>query len=170
MPEAASAASSFQVTSLHPKFAAVIESLHPSYERLMAMEPLKGVPPSKKTTPKSGIYLFSEGDRHLYVGRSNRIAERYRLHCGLSAKQNQASFAWKLMAEVVGHKATYLRGEGRADMILLPHYADAFAAAKARIRAMDYRFVEEADQTRQALLEAYLCIVLGTPYNDFDTH
>lgn len=155
---------------MHPKFAAVIENLQPSFERLMAMEPLRGTPPPVKTTPKSGIYLFSEGDRHLYVGRSNRIAKRYGLHCGTSAKQNQASFAWKLMAEVVGHKATYKKGEGRADMILLPHYSDAFSAAKARIRAMDYRFVEEADQIRQSLLEAYVCIALQTPYNDFDTH
>jgi hypothetical protein len=23
---------------------------------------------------------------------------------------------------------------------------------------------------RQALLEAYVCIALGTPYNDFNTH
>lgn len=152
------------------KFAEVVESLHPSFERLMAMEPLRGTPPSRVSTPKSGIYLFSEHDHHLYVGRSNRIAYRYALHCGLSAKQNQASFAWKLMAEVVGHKATYRRGEGRADMIQRPDYADAFSAAKARIRNMDYRFVEENDQMRQALLEAYVCIALETPYNDFNTH
>lgn len=155
---------------MHPKFAAVVESLHPSFKRLMAMEPLRGAPPDRKTTPKSGVYLFSEGEQHLYVGRSNRIAYRYALHCGLAAKQNQASFAWKLMAEALNHKATYRRGEGRADKIHLPEYADAFSAAKARIRAMDYRFVEEPDQMRQALLESYVCIVLATPYNDFNTH
>lgn len=155
---------------MHPRFQEMVESLHPSFERLLAMEPLRGVAPSRATTPKSGVYLFSEGDRHLYVGRSNRIAERYRLHCGLSAKENQASFAWKLTAEVMAHKATYRKGEGRKDKILIPEFADAFTAAKARIRAMDYRFVEEGDQTRQALLEAYVCVALGTPYNDFDTH
>ena len=136
---------------MNPKFAEVVESLHPSFERLMAMAPLRGTPPSRVSTPKSGIYLFSEHGHHLYVGRSNRIPHRYALHCGLSAKQNQASFAWKLMAEVVGHKATYRRGEGRADMILRPNYAHAFNIAKARIRSMDYRFVEETDQMRQAL-------------------
>lgn len=155
---------------MHRKFAEVVESLHPSFERLMAMQPLCGTPPSRTTTPKSGIYLFSEKDIHLYVGRSNRIAHRYTLHCGLSSQQNQASFAWKLMAEIVGHKATYRRGEGRSDMIHRPDYADAFAASKARIRSMDFRFVEEKDQMRQALLEAYVCIALETPYNDFKTH
>ncbi|MCQ8870366.1 hypothetical protein NP945_00830 [Mesorhizobium sp. LMG17149] len=152
------------------RFRQMAESLHPSFERLMAMGPLRGSAPSRATTPKSGIYLFSEGSKHLYVGRSNRIAERYRLHCGPSAKENQASFAWKLTAEVMEHKATYRKGEGRKDKILIPEFADAFRLAKERIRAMEYRFVEEADQTRQALLEAYVCIALGTPYNDFDTH
>ena len=44
------------------------------------------------------------------------------------------------------------------------------SAAKERIRAMEYRYVEEADQNRQALLEIYCAAVLGTPYNDFGTH
>lgn len=155
---------------MHPKFAEVVESLQPSFERLMAMEPLRGTPPSLQSTPKRGIYLFSESDRHLYIGRSNRIADRYRRHCSISAKHNQASFAWKLMAEAVGHKPTYRKGEGRADLIQRQDYADAFSAAKARIRKMDYRFVEENDQMRQALLESYACIVLDTPYNDFKTY
>ena len=155
---------------MEERFRRMAESLHASFERLMAMEPLSGVAPSRATTPKSGIYLFSEGNSHLYVGRSNRIAERYRLHCGPSAKENQASFAWKLTAEVMEHKATYRKGEGRKDKILIPEFANAFRLAKERIRAMDYRFVEETDQTRQALLEAYVCIALGTPYNDFNTH
>jgi hypothetical protein len=49
-------------------------------------------------------------------------------------------------------------------------FAVAFKEAKARIRATDYRYVEEADQNRQALLEIYCAIVLSTRYNDFKTH
>ncbi|MGB3388470.1 MAG: hypothetical protein WBA88_10865 [Pseudaminobacter sp.] len=45
-----------------------------------------------------------------------------------------------------------------------------FAAAKTRIRNMNYRYVEETDQTRQALLEIYVATGLDTPYNDFRTH
>jgi hypothetical protein len=41
---------------------------------------------------------------------------------------------------------------------------------KDRIRAMDFRAVEETDQTRQTLLEVYCAVVLETPYNDFGTH
>jgi hypothetical protein len=36
-------------------------------------------------------------------------------------------------------------------------------AAKERIRAMEYRYIEEADQNRQALLEIYCAVVLATP-------
>jgi hypothetical protein len=49
-------------------------------------------------------------------------------------------------------------------------FSQAFTEAKARIREMDYRYVEETDQTRQALLEIYASVALKTPYNDFNTH
>jgi hypothetical protein len=54
--------------------------------------------------------------------------------------------------------------------MLIPEFAEAFTAAKARIREMEYRYVEETDQNRQALLEIYSAVVLATPYNDFGTH
>jgi hypothetical protein len=47
---------------------------------------------------------------------------------------------------------------------------DAFTKAKDRIRAMEFRAVEECDQTRQALLEIYCAVALGTPFNSFKTH
>ena len=55
-------------------------------------------------------------------------------------------------------------------MMEQPTFRDAFIAAKVRIRDMEYRYVEETDQTCQALLEIYCAVVLGTPYNDFGTH
>jgi hypothetical protein len=35
---------------------------------------------------------------------------------------------------------------------------------------MEFRAVEECDQTRQALLEIYCAAALSTRYNDFGTH
>lgn len=35
---------------------------------------------------------------------------------------------------------------------------------------MDLRYAEETDQLRLPPLEFYICIVLKTPYNDFNTH
>ncbi len=154
---------------MHPRFEQIIESLHPSYERLMAMEPVSGRAPRDKA---SGIYLFSEGDRHLYVGRAKNITNRYNWHCAPASDHNRASFAFKLAREETGNlKPSYQKGDkSRAGLMLNPEFVAAFIESKARIRRMSFRYVSEPSPTRQALLEAYVCIVLQTPYNDFDTH
>ena len=83
-----------------------------------------------------------------------------------------AAFAFRLAREATGNLiATYKRGEGsRTSLMENQAFIKAFTDAKARIRSMDLRFVEESDPTRQALLEIYVSVVLSTPYNDFDTH
>ena len=61
---------------MHPTFARLIAGLHSKYEQLISMPPCKaGALP--KMMPKQGVYLFSEGGHHLYVGRSNNIRGRY---------------------------------------------------------------------------------------------
>jgi len=35
---------------------------------------------------------------------------------------------------------------------------------------MSFRFVEEAEAIPQSLLEIYVAVALGTPFNDFDVH
>lgn len=156
---------------MHPKFAEFVDQLMPAYERLVTMEPIRAQQ-FPKPMPKSGIYLFSEGDDHMYVGRSNKIRQRYGQHCNPGSQQNQAVFAFKLAREATGHlKPAYQTGGGtRTELVAMDAFKDAFIAAKARIRNMDYRFVEESNQVRQALLEIYCSVMLGTRYNDFDTH
>lgn len=51
-----------------------------------------------------------------------------------------------------------------------PAFSDAFTHSKARIRAMEFRYVEESDPVCQCLLEVYCAVSLKTPYNDFDNH
>jgi hypothetical protein len=53
-----------------------IEQLHGNFEALMRMQPVT-LAKLPRMVPTWGIYLFSEGSTHLYVGRSRRI--RYRL-------------------------------------------------------------------------------------------
>jgi predicted GIY-YIG superfamily endonuclease len=115
-----------------------VEALHPAYERLVASAPFKYADLAKQAVPERGIYLLTEGDRHLYVGRSDNIRQRLRSHCAVSATQE--------------------------------HFRTVFEAQKARLREMGIRVVEEADPNRQALLEMYVSIALGTPYNDFANH
>ncbi len=119
-----------------------------------------------------GVYLFSEGDQHLYIGRSNNLRQRYRQHSTPGSQHNQAVFAFKLARVATGRiKPAYVSGnDSRKGLLENAEFMEAFKQAKRRVRRMDYRFVEEADQTRQALLEIYCAVVLGCLYNDFDTH
>lgn len=124
-----------------------------------------------KAMPTSGIYLFSEGERHLYVGRSRGIKKRLGRHCRPGASHRMAAFAFRLAREATGRlKATYKTTGSRGELVKEPEFLKAFNRAKARIREMDVRFVEETDPLRQTVLEVYAAIALQTPYNDFDTH
>ena len=156
---------------MDPKFATLVETLAPKLEQLLAMAPL-GYGALPRDMPLSGVYLFTEAGRHLYVGRSKVLRGRYGRHCLPGATYRQAAFAFQLAREATDRTtASYRAGEGsRAGLMLDPDFAAAFMAAKERIRKMEYRYVAEADQNRQALLEIYCAIVLGTPYNDFGTH
>lgn len=156
---------------MHPEFATMAESLHPSFVRLVAGPAFtNGVLP--RDMPTSGVYLFTEGGRHLYVGRSNGMRKRYARHCNPGATYRMAAFAFRLAREATGRsKASYKAGDdSRIGLIGNPEFLVAFTEAKARIRRMDYQFVEETDQARQALLEIYCAVALETPYNDFNTH
>ncbi len=155
---------------MHKGFRKYVESLHPSFERLMATKPER-CSTLPKSLPKECVYLFSEGKRHLYVGRTRNLRDRLGQHSRPSARQNEAVFAFKLAREMTGQtKAAYNSKSSRPALAKQRDFRGAFAAAKARVREMNVRFVEEADPLRQALLEMYVAIALKTPYNDFETH
>lgn len=155
---------------MHESFVKYADSLVPSIEKLITMSPVKigSLPPE---APSEAIYLFSEGNCHLYVGRTRRLRQRLRQHSTPSAPHNQAVFAFKLARQITGRtRASYIRAGSRVELESNPEFADAFSKAKDRVRKMYLRFVEESDPLRQALLEIYVHIVLNTQYNDFDTH
>jgi hypothetical protein len=156
--------------NLHPSFVHVVESLQPSFEKLLAQSPMRPVKlPSG--LPGPGVYLFTEGGRHLYVGRSNNLRRRMQRHGSAGATYKQAAFAFRLAREQTGKlKATYKTEGSRAHLMEDPAFALAFGNAKRRICEMDLRFVDESDPLRQAILEMYVAVALGTPYNDFDNH
>jgi hypothetical protein len=156
--------------TLDSRFMILLQSLLPKFRELVAMAPVRyGVLP--RLIPIRGIYLFSEDTNYLYVGRTNKLRQRLRNHCTPSGDHFKATFAFRLAREITGRlKPTYAKLGSRADLINDVAFASAFQAAKRRIATMDLRYVEEADPTRQALLEIYTATVLKTPYNDFDTH
>lgn len=155
---------------MHPLFRALVEHMHPAFDRLIGMEPVTAatVP---KDAPSSCIYLFGEREKHLYVGRTKNLRERMGQHSRPGSQQNQAVFAFKLAREATGHVVADYTGEGRRNALIEnEEFRQAFTAAKARVRQMDLRYVEETDSLRQALLEIYASVALETLYNDFDTH
>ena len=82
-----------------------------------------------------------------------------------------AAFAFRLARETTGRiQATYRTEGSRKDLMKDPVFVRAFDNAKARIRTMEVRFVEETHPLRQCLLEVYVAVALDTPYNDFDNH
>jgi hypothetical protein len=124
-----------------------------------------------KDAPFECIYLFSEGFRHLYVGRTRHLRQRLRQHSIPGAQHNQAVFAFRLAREMTGQlTAAYNKEGSRLALSSDGEFAPAFLEAKRRIREMHVRYVEERDPLRQALLEIYVAVVLKTPYNDFNTH
>jgi len=154
------------------RFRTNVEALHPCFERLTAMAPVTVLTlPPRRGMPAQGVYLFSEGEKHLYVGRTNRLRPRLLEHGRPSSGHNTAPFAFRLAREAAGRTtATYQTDGSRSQLEADPRFAAAFTAAKQRVPAMNIRFVDEPDPLRQALLEIYVAVALQTPYNDFDTH
>ena len=155
---------------MNSKFRNFTALLEPLYRRLMASPPVK-VDALPRDIPTAGIYLFSERGRHLYVGRTNRMRQRLQEHSRPSSTSNSAPFAFTLARNSTGRRHASYRPDGaRRQLEQDPGFRAAFTKAKQRVRRMDIRFVQEADPTRQALLELYVAIALETSYNDFDTH
>jgi hypothetical protein len=155
---------------MNDAFACLVETLEPKFQSLMAMNAVRfAALPSQM--PERGIYLFSEGTNHLYVGRTNGIRNRLAGHCRPSSTHFSATFAFRIARKETGLlRATYTTRGYRAELVNDPIFGPAFIAAKARLASMDLRFVNEDDPVRQALLEIYVSVMLKTPFNDFDNH
>lgn len=157
---------------LHPDFQSLLAPLPAALERLRAMPPvtIATLPPVSQM-PTSGIYWLTEGENSIYVGRSRRIRSRLQEHVRPSSGHNQASFAFLLAREMTGNLTAAYRPDGSRDRLLEdPQFAEAFVAAKDRIRSMHVRFVGEDHPVRQCLLEVYVATAVGARYNDFDSH
>jgi len=156
---------------MNDQFRQYVDALHPALERLVESVPFKYVDLARQSIPMRGIYLFTEGGKHLSVGRSDNIRRRLGMHCRPSATDNQATFAFRLAKEVCGITRASYKSEGsRADLVSKDPFKSIFKAQKERLRLMEIRIIEEADAYRQALLEMYVSVALGTPYNDFNNH
>ncbi len=140
-----------------------------SLGNLMKVKPVTINGKLPNNIPEKGIYLFSNDEGHLYVGRTNRIRARLLEHSHNS--HQSASFAFRIAREVTGEKkASYKVKGSRAKLLKKPKFRKEFDKARKEIRDMKIRYIEEDCPIRQALLEIYVHLELKTKHNDFDNH
>ena len=152
------------------RFRAEVESKLPELvEGLVACAPHRRVADRAPNAP--GIYLYSEGDRHLYVGRTRDLSRRWADHTRPSSSINSASFAFNIAKRETAKEGINV-GIARLQLAAHPIFERAFVDAKARVRAMAYRFVRVDSAVLSTVGEVYAAMVLGTEgdFNEFETH
>lgn len=151
---------------MNESFRVMVERLHPKCEALLAMEPVTIA--TAKDTPNGGVYLFSRGTEHLYVGRTKRnILVRLKNHVSTA---DDCPFAWHLAREATNNQErSYTKTGSRKALLQDPTFSAAYKRAKSDIRTMHVRYVQETDPTTQALLEIYVAVSTNAKYNDFGT-
>lgn len=117
---------------------------------------------------QQGVYLFSEGEDHLYVGRTSRLHHRLINHCRGSARSNRSPLKLKVMLADAPFAVPVSRRTGWEDIVRDPAFAAAFETAKQRINRMQIRFLAEDDPLSRYLLEAYCALALEARYSEVD--
>ena len=157
------------VTSGHAEFASCIEQLPELLDRLWAAPAVPRRNHDRVPTAP-GVYLFSEQGKPMYVGQTRNLYRRLAEHTRPSSRCNQASFAFLLAlseGEARGGKVVGTRDE----VAVHPDFEPAFVEAKARVAAMEVRFLQLAEPKLRTLFEVFAAMVLGTEkFNDFETH
>ena len=129
--------------------------------------------------PEQGIYVFYEGGKPIYVGRTNQMKRRIRNH-GSQSATTAATFAYlvaKRELEVKGITPEVKPGKpsSRITNTDVAKYPGIISAARERVGKMQFRVVEITDPIEQTLFEVYAAVLLGTTreqggYNAFENH
>jgi len=144
-------------------------SLGSKLEMLLKCQPLAEVELAVYAE-KAGLYLFSEEDQHLYVGRTDDLKERIQTQRRLGSATNQAAFAYAIAKKELGIANVPYSTKNPTHPKNVKGFEAAFRRAKERVRAMTVRVVKESDPVGQALLEIYIHLRLQTPFNNFSNH
>jgi hypothetical protein len=149
--------------TLDPLFAELLEAL-------LKCPPYHAGDPSPIADEK-GVYLFTDAGVHLYVGRARKFRGRWNGHTRASSSSASASFAFNIakreFASVIAGMTIAPQRRGLSEN---PEFRPLFTAAKARVRAMEFRRVPILDDNVEAIFEVYAALKLQTPFNDFQTH
>jgi hypothetical protein len=158
------------MTDAAARFGAIQAQLPLLLDALLACPPYKaGVRPA--VPHNAGVYLFTENGRHLYVGRTRNCNARLGQHTRVSPKENSAPFAFNLAKRAAQKTGVHAIGT-RLAVSAREEFDALFRAAKAQVRAMEFRFVPIDDPALSTIFEVYASIALGTEgeFNLFETH
>lgn len=128
--------------------------------------------------PKRGIYVFYEGGKPIYVGRTNDMRRRILEH-GSPNPTKAATFAYliakrELKAKGIVPEAKSGKPASRITNADVEKHRGIIKAARKRVCKMQFRVVKVTDPIDQTLFEVYAALQLGTMrpdgYNDFENH
>ena len=120
--------------------------------------------------PQKGVYVLFEGNKPIYVGRSNRLKQRIKEHSQTSSDQYSATLAFRIAKQEYFNSQKEERRQTNEQLMKNSIFREKFEAAKGRIAKTRIRFTEIEDQVEQAMFEIYAALVLDTELNDFGTH
>jgi hypothetical protein len=153
---------------MNAQFAEHIANL-PEQLKVLIAAPKFCAPDFASDLPAAGVYLFSEGATHIYVGRSNNLSECIRNHGREDSASSEAPLAYQMAREDYEIKwVLHPPKASEEEYFLNDLFQKGFRNAKARIRQMDVRVLTESHSIRRVLFEAYAAIALKIPYTDFD--
>ena len=119
-----------------------------------------------------GVYVLYWNDTPMYVGRSDRLADRLLEHGQPASGSESASFAFNIAYRKwrPEPRRTNVSRHERQAFKSAPEYGSLFEEAKVQVRKMCVRAVKISDPVEQAVFELYAHVELRTPYNSFRNH
>jgi hypothetical protein len=140
-------------------FPALMEKLNKSH--YITKEDLKKV-------PDRGIYIFYDGKKPIYVGRSERMRSRLREHSQQSSGHTSATFAFNLAKSRAKKLGIDISGN-RKILEQDPHFSPIYKEEKTRVSKMKIKVIRIDNPIKQTLFEVYASMELKTQ-QDWGTH
>jgi GIY-YIG catalytic domain len=118
----------------------------------------------------SGIYVFYEKKKPIYVGRANNIKKRIQWHTRKSSSSESASFAFNLSKLEFGKKSTITKK--RKELMAITEFLEIFEKHKLNLSLLQFKCIEIKNDILQSMFETYLALKLKTyPINNtFENH
>jgi len=132
-------------------------------KELLGSEPIP-IAEKRRFPDEPGVYLISDAEGDLYVGRCKSIRKRMGNHGGKSP--DNSTFAFRLACEAVGKQ----KGQRRKALMENEAFRAAFNDNVSKIRDMRARFVVIENDVLQYMFELYVHLACKTRHNSFATH